>query len=398
MITLTEGIYDTFARNINQAISEAEIRRAWDHLITAVLDKKMTIHEEEDYKDYSFDNIVIEFKNKGLFHHSKNSLKFKEATEDRIFKYISRWSRTSNHPKTFFLGIATDGLDTAIVKVVNNRIESGELLPLSFKNILYVLRVINQNHRSVLSTQNLIDDFGIHSQIGHDVLVDLYQTLTADLSENENNKTKLFFNEWKNLYGQVATMAKWKQSQILNELRFPQNAELSVVLFTFNTYNSLLVKLLAAELVSTLDIASYNNFAEILGLQEDNVVFSKIKDELELNGFFELSGIHGFVNELLFSWYVDSHNRPESFSEHIRNLCLKLALYDLSEAQAMQSGDLLKYFYQDLIPDKLRRSLGEFYTPDWLVEYMINNLPPLKDSTILEQRCLGLIQYWGRCA
>lgn len=31
-------------------------------------------------------------------------------------------------------------------------------------------------------------------------------------------------------------------------------------------------------------------------------------------------------------------------------------------------NDILKNFYQNLVPTVLRKSLGEFYTPDWLVD------------------------------
>lgn len=382
MLTKTED-FDFFKRTIESAKSEADIRRAWDHLITSSLKIKSTIHEEDGYKDYSFDNVVIEFKDKGFFRHSKDSIKFKEATDGRILKYIKRWSKKIDKPTSAFIGIATDGIDTSIVKVINNEIESGELLSLSKKNIDYILTVIEQNQRIPLTSENLINDFGVHSELGYKVLHDLYFTLKNDLSEEDINKTKLFFNEWKNLYGQVANIAKWKQNKILDSLNFPQDAELSEVLFTFNTYNSFLVKLIAAELVSTLKIASYNNFAEHLGLSGENI-FQQINFELEKNGFFELSGIHNFVSEVLFSWYTESINKPCTFADDLSEICLRLSVYDLNENKAMKSGDLLKHFYQNLVPDELRRSLGEFYTPDWLVEYMLDKLPELENSTILD--------------
>lgn len=42
---------------------------------------------------------------------------------------------------------------------------------------------------------------------------------------------------------------------------------------------------------------------------------------------------------------------------------------------------------------------GTFYTPATVVRYMVEVLDPQPgEKKFLEQRCLGLIQYWGRCA
>src|SRR5690606_28804263 len=39
-----------------------------------------------------------------------------------------------------------------------------------------------------------------------------------------------------------------------------------------------------------------------------------------------------------------------------------------------QTRDLLKKLYQDLMPRQLRHALGEYYTPDWLAERLLNQL------------------------
>src|SRR5690606_17741514 len=36
------------------------------------------------------------------------------------------------------------------------------------------------------------------------------------------------------------------------------------------------------------------------------------------------------------------------------------------------TSDVLRDFYQDLVPETLRKSLGEFYTPQWLVESAVD--------------------------
>lgn len=372
-----------FFLQLKNAASEADVRDAWSKIITSSLG--VMIHLEQGFKDLSFDNVVVEFKDKGLFHGNKSSLKFKEATEQRILKYINRWSVKSNLPTSAFIGFVTDGVDVALVKVINSELHSGNLMEINEESLRYILEAVNQNHRLPLTSTNLIDNFGVNSIYGAPVLKALYDTLVADLADESVNKTQLFYSEWKNLYGQVASMADWKQSEILQSLGFPIDADLSQVLFVENTYNSLLVKFLAAELVSTLPVASFSDFSETFVQLPINEVLPNVKKQLEMGGFFESANIHSFVSEVLFSWYTESENATDTLASSIKKMGTRIALYDMYQNQAMHSGDLLKTFYQNLVPDKLRRSLGEFYTPDWLVNYMTSKLPnKLRDETILD--------------
>lgn len=372
-----------FLLQLRNAASEADVRDAWSKVITSSLG--VSVHLEAGFKDLSFDNVVVEFKDKGLFHGSQESMKYKEATDDRILKYINRWSLKSGLPTSAFIGIATDGVDVALVKVIDGEIHSGNLMKINGESLNYVLEAINQSHRLPLTARNLIENFGVNSQYGGPVLEALYTTLTADLSRESVNKTKLFYSEWKNLYGQVADIADWKRSSIIQSLGFPDDADLSQVLFVENTYNSLLVKFLAAELVSTLPVASFNDFSESFVQLPVDDVLPRVKEQLEMGGFFESANIHNFISEVLFSWYTDSANVATDLALSIKALAERIALYDMYQNQAMHSGDLLKAFYQNLVPDELRRSLGEFYTPDWLVDYMTAKLPgELHDQTILD--------------
>ncbi len=40
----------------------------------------------------------------------------------------------------------------------------------------------------------------------------------------------------------------------------------------------------------------------------------------------------------------------------------------------VESRDLLKQLYQQLFPRSVRHDLGEYYTPDWLAELVLNEL------------------------
>jgi type I restriction-modification system DNA methylase subunit len=59
-------------------------------------------------------------------------------------------------------------------------------------------------------------------------------------------------------------------------------------------------------------------------------------------------------------------------------------IYDLDKIDE----DFLKELYQELVDPEQRKLLGEFYTPDWLAETMINEV--LKDNpelSIMDPAC-----------
>lgn len=100
-----------------------------------------------------------------------------------------------------------------------------------------------------------------------------------------------------------------------------------------------------------------------------------MQDEIERGEFFSRAEIHGFVEEAIFSWYLDAATEPKhrvAICKALREVLVGLAMYRTDSLTVARSRDVLKHLYQDLVPDALRKSLGEFYTPDWLVEVTLD--------------------------
>ncbi len=104
---------------------------------------------------------------------------------------------------------------------------------------------------------------------------------------------------------------------------------------------------------------------------DDAQLLEFIGSAIERSAIFQEAGINGFVEEAIFSWYIDVANMntvPELLPT-LRRLLSVLSLYRLD--QLSQTRDVLRDLYQGLVPSKLRQSLGEFYTPDWLVDFTL---------------------------
>jgi len=99
--------------------------------------------------------------------------------------------------------------------------------------------------------------------------------------------------------------------------------------------------------------------------------------------YFQGLGIENFVEEDLFAWLL--HPKIESSALRLlRHLRSQLGQYE----PAGFSEDVLKGLYQELVDPQMRHDLGEFYTPDWLAEYMLRQtLGKHPDLRMLDPAC-----------
>src|SRR5712691_1095086 len=52
----------------------------------------------------------------------------------------------------------------------------------------------------------------------------------------------------------------------------------------------------------------------------------------------------------------------------------RLSLYKLSGLELARTRDIVKRIYQQLLPAVLRHNIGEFFTPEWLVEFTLDRV------------------------
>ncbi|MFD2785054.1 Eco57I restriction-modification methylase domain-containing protein [Hymenobacter rubripertinctus] len=343
----------------------------------------ITFDLERGRRDSSYNNIIIEFKGKGFFNGRANSAKFREAMDDRLAKYIPRLAQEQRLDPSDYIGIAIDGNHIAFAQWLNGGLQAGPLLPLSATSVGLVCAAIKAGYRRAVTNQNLIADFGPASPAGIGLMQELADLLSTALAEEGGNKITMLFQEWRTLYGQISDAARRAAEACQAELRFQVavSADLLVPasLFIIHTYNSLLMKLLAAEIIASHGLTAFPSFSQNVLAQPAAQLPTTLAHDIEGGAYFNAAGIKGFVEEAIFSWYLsaftdDQTNEP--LLTAIRTLLARLSLYRTDKLEVAQATDVLKSFYQNLVPDVLRRSLGEFYTPDWLVKYSVDKVAP----------------------
>jgi hypothetical protein len=357
---------------------EEEVRIAW----VSALETALNIHfdAERAKKDSSYNNIIIEFKAPGLFKGSKKSAKFKEATEQRLLPYIKREAFKSGIPSESYIGIAIDGEHICFAQVIEGVIYSQHLIPFSEYAVTLVLEAIKADTRRAITVDNLLSDFGHGSENARSLMQSMSDALASELSKVRNSKIKMLFEEWRTLYGQVADMSILQVNSINGEMGFVWSGAdyLSMPgrLFVIHTFNSLLIKLLAAEIISAHGLTSTKHPSQAMSaLLDDVALLDSLDQNIEHAGIFAQANIHGFVEEAIFAWYLDVARMPKYAKKIIsplRHVLASLSLYQTDHMSHVR--DVLRDLYQGLVPGKLRQSLGEFYTPDWLVDLAIEKV------------------------
>lgn len=117
-------------------------------------------------------------------------------------------------------------------------------------------------------------------------------------------------------------------------------------LFLRHTYLATLAKLMAYQLFST-------------GASPSPTL---TQDILNGNAFKEW-GIINFIEEDFFSWL----GRHRQGLDIARSLVERLSRFNM----ARMDEDVLKGIYQNLVDPKERHDLGEYYIPEWIVQYVI---------------------------
>lgn len=377
---LTDG-FNVILEHSTRWQNEEEVRHAWMSGLEKALG--ITLDAERARRDCSYNNVVIEFKSPGLFKGSATSPKFVEAINGRLLKYIIRLASEQGLDQQDYIGIAIDGEHVGFAQVQGGTIVHQPLMPFSPTTFEMVADALQANFRRAITSENLAEDFGHLSSTGREFMQELSNALGDALGRPGNRKIKMLFEEWSTLYGQAADLSIQQRTKINGSLGFdfsgPDEFDLPAKLFVTHTFHSLLMKLIAAELVAAHGMASSTSLIhELLAVRSDKDLIVALRSDIESGGFFNAVGLHGFVEEAIFSWYLDAtskKNISSSICLVLRTLLAKLSVYRFDTIKKSgRSRDVLRDFYQDLVPEELRKSLGEFYTPDWLVEHSVSKL------------------------
>ena len=228
--------------------------------------------------------------------------------------------------------------------------------------------------RLPLTAEHLGDRFGPRSTVAP-VAVSAFAEALAHWG---SGKPRMFFNEWKRLfgivYGEHLGSHREEETQALAQLyRLDSDTPLQEMLFCVHSYFALLMKLIAAELITLRDSSFTAPFCHRLA----HAPRDELRDSLaavEDGGLYGSRGITNFLEGDFFRWYLDAFS--PRLEDAIREIARALSEFEpaTTTIDPESTRDLLKKLYQYLVPQEIRHKLGEYYTPDWLAELVLDEV------------------------
>lgn len=346
-------------------------------------------HRANGRADTRIGALVVEFKQPSTL----ASAAQKEAAQAQIEEYLTAVAIEVNGDAA---GFVTDGMQIAEVRVsAAGAVTRSAFAPLSKAGLLGLVRsILSLSHRA-LTPANLIADFCGASQDG--ALFRLAQAFNSTLSGCTSLKTEMLRTEWQQLFRfshddglslqRRIEERRAKLSEILNVKVSEPTMEYQAI-FALHTAYALVLKFMAFRVVS--DVRFGTVLQEFKPLAEaSSEVLRAFCATLEDGELFRQIGILNLLEGDFFSWYADEDQWNEPIAEAVRDVVRTLGRYE--DAHAIFADDyavdLFRQLYEATLPQTVRASFGEFYTPYWLAEHVLDTSYSGSTATVLDPCC-----------
>jgi len=378
--------------------NEAEFRTKITQLIETFAQKaNLNLHLREECTlingraDAVYNRLIIEYEPPRSLR-PKNDYGANQHAIKQLKGYIEELVRRERHKPERVAGIVLDGSYFIFVRSKEGVWHIDEPLKVSTYSTEYFLKLLfSLSTELALIPENLTRDFGENTPVSRKVVSSLFNALTLATSP----KVKTLFEQWSLQFSEVCDYEEASKLKIESFARnFGVTAEkLQPFRFFFclHTYYAAFIKLLAVQVVQYYAMPKLGTDlkqAITFGAEELKAYFKKIEE----GGIFRELGISNFIEGDFFSWYLDIWD--DQVFQAFNALISTLANYSLVtlDVDPDTTRDLLKKLYQQLMPRQLRHNLGEYYTPDWLAERLVNMLEAGKfegnpDRRVLDPAC-----------
>lgn len=332
---------------------------------------------------------------RGLFHYLINSaLEDETVIDDKSFlqKITSR------------VGIAFDGYTFVFVrfKIANTNIDLHDQKKTKWNKAISasqpLILEIDKSHdfdagirklslllrstrKRLLSADTLLQSFSNNSNLSKTTISYLYTLLNKSLKANPRIET--LFEEWQRIFGEIYGDAETDftiyKDELIQMYDLPAKLDIRKCLFVLQTYYSVVIKLLVQNLLFSLSNPL------------DKAQKPKHKSDLTYlfsGGNSSQGVIDNFFEIHFFEWFI--------LCEELEMSYFHLIVEEIDQFETTASvirpevvRDVLKKVYQSLVPRGLRHLMGEYYTPDWLVDFTIEKSGYKFDidSTVLDPTC-----------
>jgi SAM-dependent methyltransferase len=388
----------TIQKAASQAANEAELRTKITQAIQSVADNlnlDLALKEERTLvngrADAVYSRLVIEYEPPRSLREDNRHGTNQHAI-GQLKGYIEGLVKKERHKPERLAGVVLDGSYFIFIRNREGVWQIDSPLRVDGYSTEYFLKLLSSlSTEHALIPQNLVRDFGENTDVSRKVVGSLFRALTS----TTNAKVKTLFNQWSLQFSEVCDYeeaSKLKVESFADKFGIGgQKMPPFQFFFTLHTYYAAFIKLLAVQVVQYYAMPRLGTDlkkAATSGCQELRAYLGKMEE----GGIFRELGLSNFMEGDFFGWYLEVWD--DNLYQAFKALISALANYSLVtlDVDPDTTRDLLKKLYQQLMPKELRHNLGEYYTPDWLAERLLNMLEGGKfegnpDKRLLDPAC-----------
>lgn len=315
-------------------------------------------------------NLVIEYKKNGKLDDEKDIIKASKQLKNYLLQLLEQEGQE-------YYGVLTDG-----IKIRYIYFQEGEIHETSLKNIdendldKIVKSLIDLRNKRFVP-RNIVEDFKINSQNG--ITTKLANYLFQSLIENKSNKSSMLFQEWEVLFhlsetdkGQNDDINKRRKAlgKLFNTTINDNDTDYKA-LFALQTTYAIIVKLIACKVITKIEFnKNIEYFSDLSNI--DNDTLRRFIEYIEDGYVFQTGGIRNLLEGDFFSWYCSEDIWTDIEAEIILNLIHILEGYSITfYKHGYSTIDIFIDLYMEIMPPEVRHSLGEYFTPSWLADYLV---------------------------
>lgn len=361
--------------------------------------------------DATYQNLAFEYKEKGKFksHSGINEALYGRDTKDRgLHDYlISNAEIQKKDTPTIMLkkltsnyGVGFDGekflfarfaqtselkeIDTKKTALSNEKIE----LPVDFvyeqttmKQGLRRLAILFlQSEKLALTKSNILSLVNPRTDYVRESIKSIYYMLekTIEYPKNLNNeyseRARTLFEDWDRVFGTIYGKEEDETNftEIVPVLKVAYGIDLDEAIdskkyiFALQTFFNIFLKLLVNSFLSRLINPMFNHKTV---LTKKDIIRLFDGEDPDQNKF-----VRNFFESHYLEWFTYTTSSNSADVTVVNKTLEIIDKFDLStfvlKPEAMQ--DILQEIYMELIPKELRHIMGEYFSPDWIVEHVLD--------------------------
>jgi len=355
---------------LNQLLKEclAEFGIAFDPSVNQTLKSLGLSQVDADRPDGVFGHIVFDYKAPGKLSKPADLQDAKDQIEKKYLDKITGGHEANAAGCANWFGYLCDGVSLVYCRSNRRAWQWSRLLPITESTLLFLVHAYRSLRRKPLTASLLSAAFGKSA----DVARELIRVMCSHLAK-PRHKTNMLFREWKRLFQQVS-MYGLDQLPSLRNWAIENGIatkDASHILFAMHSYYSLVVKILTSELLSISAHIPFSVCEEIMAAKTVDDLCA-VLGKIENSEYYKRYRIGNFLEGDFFSWYLNE--RSGALGDAIRAVAREFLEFEPASAMLVPEAkqDLLKEFYSSLVDEQIRHDLGEYYTPDWLAQHLLD--------------------------